>query len=92
MSRELEMTHLTSGSSVGTPSSSPGSQYGSVLLDCHLGTAHWSPEAPRRAITPDSQHAIISFPGRARHCKRLLDTKHSPTAPQPTNLYSVPSF
>ena len=55
-----------------TPSSSnsTGSQYGSVLLDCALGTAHWSPEAPRRAITPDSSHArVLRFPGRARHCK-----------------------
>ena len=42
-------------------------QYGSVLLDMVSGTAHWSPEAPRRAITPDRQNMV--FQGRARHCK-----------------------
>ena len=45
-------------------------QYGSVLLDIVSGTAHWSPEAPRRAITPDRQNIAI-FQGRARHCKQL---------------------
>ena len=42
-------------------------QYGSVLLDMVSGTAHWSPEAPRRAITPDRQNMV--FQGRARHCE-----------------------
>ena len=44
-------------------------QYGSVLLDMVTGTAHWSPEAPRRAITPDRQNIGV-FQGRARHCKQ----------------------
>ena len=64
MSQSVQQNNLSSGSP-----SSPGSQYGSVLLDCALGTAHWSPEAPRRALTPDSQARLLSFPGRARHCK-----------------------
>ena len=46
-------------------------QYGSVLLDMVTGTAHWSPEAPRRAITPDRQN-IAMFQGRARHCKQQV--------------------
>ena len=43
-------------------------QYGSVLLDIVSGTAHWSPEAPRRAITPDRN--VVVYHGRARHCKQ----------------------
>ena len=46
-----------------------GGQYGSVLLDIVSGTAHWSPEAPRRAITPDRQNIAI-FMGR--HCKQTF--------------------
>ena len=49
------------------PVSEEGGEYGSVLLDIVSGTAHWSPEAPRRAITPDRNIAI--FQGQARHCK-----------------------
>ena len=43
-------------------------EYGSVLLDIVSGTAHWSPEAPRRAITPDRN--VVIYHGRARHCKQ----------------------
>ena len=52
------------------PVSEECGEYGSVLLDIVSGTAHWSPEAPRRAITPDRNIAI--FQGQARHCKISL--------------------
>lgn len=53
-----------------SPVSEDCAQYGSVLLDIVSGTAHWSPEAPRRAITPDRN--ILIFQGQARHCKISL--------------------
>ena len=64
------VTCLTGGTCPGSPSEDCA-QYGSVLLDIVTGTAHWSPEAPRRAITPDRQN-IAMFQGRARHCKHHL--------------------
>ena len=64
------------------PVSEECGEYGSVLLDIVSGTAHWSPEAPRRAITPDRNIAI--FQGQARHCKISLSCPLAVTIPHKT--------
>ena len=40
-----------------------------MFLDVVSGTAHWSPEAPRRAMTPDRTVGLM-FQGRAQICKQ----------------------
>ena len=61
------------GECAGAGGGAASAQYGSVLLDIVSGTAHWSPEAPRRAITPDRGNIGAVFRGHARHCKLLLN-------------------
>ena len=79
-------SQLSDNSLCSAPSSSVVSEecgeYGSVLLDIVSGTAHWSPEAPRRAITPDRNIAI--FQGQARHCKISLSCPLAVTIPHKT--------
>jgi hypothetical protein len=58
--------------------------YGSVFLDVVSGTAHWSPEAPRRAMTPDRTVGLM-FQGRAHICKL-----NYPLPPSPPPLYPYP--
>ncbi|XP_023344970.1 muscle calcium channel subunit alpha-1 isoform X2 [Eurytemora carolleeae] len=73
-------------SSYSGPATPPGDgeeEYGSVFLDVVSGTAHWSPEIPHRALTPDRIMGTI-FLGRltfSQNGSTARGSRSVPTSP-----------